>query len=71
SARPAELLGLDAGSFTVGYAADFVLVDTEEIWMVDSGSFYSKGHATPQNGRELTGRVHATFIAGRQVFALP
>ncbi|MCR5723479.1 MAG: dihydroorotase, partial [Treponema sp.] len=47
SARPAELLGLDAGSFTVGYAADFVLVDTEEIWMVDSGSFYSKGHATP------------------------
>lgn len=70
SARPAELLGLDAGSFTVGYDADFVLVDTEEVWIVDSGSFHSKGHSTPQNGKELTGRVHATFIGGRQVFAL-
>lgn len=70
SARPAEILGLDAGSFTVGYDADFVLVDTEETWIVDSGAFYSKGHATPQNGSELTGRVHATFLGGRQVFAL-
>ena len=70
SARPAQLLGLQAGLFAAGYDGDFVLVDTDEVWMVDSGSFYSKGHSTPQNGRELTGRVHATFIGGRQVFAL-
>ena len=70
SARPAELLGLDAGLFKAGCDADFVLVDPDEVWIVDSGSFHSKGRSTPQNGRELVGRVHATFLGGRQVFAL-
>lgn len=68
SDRPAQLLNLEAGRLALGYDADFVLVNPEEQWIVDSDRFYSKGKSTPQNGAELTGRVHATFYGGEKAF---
>lgn len=68
SDAPARLLNLSAGRLKTGYAADFVLVDPHELWTVDSARFLSKGKSTPQNGAKLTGRVHATFHAGKKVF---
>ena len=70
SARPAELLYLNSGTLEVGRNADLVLVDPTERWTVDSSRFFSKGKATPQNGQELIGRVHKTFIGGKEVFSL-
>ena len=68
SAAPARLLGLHKGLLRAGYDADLTIVDPDEEWTVDSSQFYSKGKATPFEGRTLTGRVKYLFIDGRLVF---
>ena len=68
SASPARLLGLHKGLLKAGYDADLTIVDPDEEWIVDSTQFYSKGKATPFEGRTLTGRVKNLFIDGRLVF---
>ena len=67
SAKPARILGLQKGVLKSGYDADLTLVDPEEQWKVDSARFYSKGKATPFEGRILTGAVKGLFIDGRLV----
>ena len=67
SANPARILGLQKGRLKAGYDADLTLLDTEEEWTVDSSLFYSKGKATPFDGKKLTGRVKGLFIDGRLV----
>ena len=68
SAAPARLLGLNKGLLRAGYDADLTIVDPDEEWTVDSSKFYSKGKATPFEGRTLTGKVKFLFIDGRIVF---
>lgn len=67
SARPARLLGLKKGLVKEGYDADLVLLDPDKKWRVDSSRFYSKGKATPLDGKTLTGRVVATIVAGQRI----
>lgn len=68
SAAPARLLGLQKGLLRPGYDADLTLLDPDEEWTVDSSKFYSKGKATPFEGRTVTGKVKFLFIDGRLVF---
>ena len=68
SENPAKLLRLKAGRLKVGYNADLVLVAPDEEWIVNSEKFQSKGKSTPLEGKTLTGKVHATFFGGEQVF---
>ena len=68
SAAPARLLGLQKGLLRSGYDADLTIVDPDEEWVVDSSKFYSKGKATPFEGRTVTGKVKFLFIDGRLVF---
>lgn len=68
SAQPARLLGLQKGVLRPGYDADLTLLDPDEEWTVDSSKFFSKGKATPFEGRTLTGKVKDLFIDGRLVF---
>ncbi len=68
SAAPARLLGLHKGLLKAGYDADLTMLDPDEEWVVDSSKFYSKGKATPFEGRTLTGKVKFLFIDGRLVF---
>ena len=68
SAAPARLLGLQKGLLRSGYDADLTIVDPDEEWVVDSSKFYSKGKATPFEGRTVTGKVKVLFIDGRLVF---
>ena len=68
SAAPARLLGLQKGLLRSGYDADLTIVDPDEEWIVDSTKFYSKGKATPFEGRSFTGKVKYLFIDGRLVF---
>ena len=68
SGNPARILGLHKGQLRAGYDADLTIVDPDEEWIVDSSKFYSKGKATPFEGRTLTGRVKNLFIDGRLVF---
>ena len=68
SAAPARLLGLQKGLLRPGYDADLTMLDPDEEWTVDSSKFYSKGKATPFEGRTVTGKVKFLFIDGRLVF---
>ena len=68
SANPAKLLRLKSGRLKVGYNADLVVVNPDEDWIVNSENFKSKGKSTPLEGKRLTGKVHATFFEGKQVF---
>lgn len=67
SANPARILGLNKGLLQAGYDADLTLVDPDEKWTVNSELFYSKGKATPFEGKTLTGSVKGLFIDGRLV----
>ena len=67
STRPARILGLKKGLVKEGYDADLVLLDPDKKWRVDSSQFYSKGKATPLDGKTLTGRVVATIVAGQRI----
>ena len=67
SGNPARILGLKKGLLKTGYDADLTLIDPDEEWIVDSSKFYSKGKATPFEGKKLTGTVKGLFMAGRLV----
>lgn len=68
SAKPAEILGLKKGLVKEGYDADLVLLDSDKKWRVDSTRFYSKGKATPLDGKSLQGRVMGTMLEGKEIF---
>lgn len=73
SARPARILGLDTGEFPrgrllPGYAADLVLCNPDEAWMVQGDLFRSKGKYTPLEGKNLYGRVCRVYHRGIPVF---
>lgn len=68
SAAPARILGLQKGRIKHGFDADLTIVDPDEEWTVDSSLFFSKGKATPFEGKKLTGKVKNLFIDGRLVF---
>ena len=70
TARPAGLLGSEAGTLSRGAAADLCLFDPERIWQVLSGSLPGRAQNTPFDGRALEGRVLGTFKAGVRVFGV-
>ena len=51
-----------------GAAADVVLFDPEESWIVEPEKMHSKARNTPFKGMTLKGRVKATVLDGRIVY---
>ena len=68
TARPARLLGSDAGTLTKGAPADLCLFHPDSIWQVEAGELPGKAQNTPFDGRALEGRVLGTWKAGKRVF---
>ena len=68
SVNPAKILGIEAGSLSVGSSADIALVDINEQWTVDVDSLHGKSKNTPFKGMTLTGRVKKTLLDGKVVF---
>ena len=66
--KPAELLGLPAGTLAEGAPADLVLFDPEAEWLYDAKKGFSKSANSPWSGQKLRGRVKATYVSGRLVF---
>lgn len=66
--NPAQRFGLlDKGTIAVGYAADVVLVDANETWVVRADESESTQGYSPLEGHELTGRVKHVFMRGHQI----
>ena len=65
--RPAQVLGLEAGSLRPGAAADVTVIDPEAEWTVEAGTFASKAANSPFLGWRLKGIVTDVIVGGRQV----
>ncbi len=71
SSAPARIGRIETGPtaqgrpLAVGEPANVVLVDPAARWVVDPAAGASLSRNTPFAGRELTGRVVATFLRGR------
>jgi len=68
STRPAELLGLQAGTLRPGAPADVIVADIDAPWVLDPAKLKSKCKNTPFDEARLQGRVVRTIVAGRTVF---
>jgi dihydroorotase len=67
SVRPARIgrLGGQGQPLQAGSPAHVVLVDPDARWTVDPTQSASRSRNTPYTGRQLPGRVVATFLRGR------
>jgi dihydroorotase len=68
TARPARLLGVQAGRLAKGASADLCLFHPDRVWQVEAGLLPGKAQNTPFDGRALEGIVLGTWKAGRRVF---
>jgi dihydroorotase len=67
--EPARLLKNDnLGTLRSGAPADITIFDLYKEWIVDPGTFVSKGKNTPLAGSGLRGKVMATIYGGKIVY---
>lgn len=64
---PANILGVPAGTLSVGARADVCIFDPQRTWVVDNKTLVSNCHNTPFYGWEMQGRVTHTLLGGRLV----
>ena len=71
SHRPARIAGLEGHGqpIDVGAPANLTLVDPSASITVDRDASLSLSRNNPWHGRELTGRVVATYLRGKQTYA--
>jgi allantoinase len=68
SAAPARRVGLTGkGRIASGAAADFVVFAPDAAFTVDAEALEHRHPVTPYDGRELTGVVRSTYLAGTPI----
>jgi len=65
---PADIVGIDRGTLSVGAVADVTFIDAEKIATVDVKKSCSKSRNTPFAGWELKGWPVSTLREGRETF---
>lgn len=66
--HPAQILGVECGSLSVGATADVCIFDPKARWTLSADKLVSRGRNTPFLGWEFTGRVTHTLVGGDVVF---
>ncbi|CCW20321.1 Dihydroorotase [Sphingobium indicum BiD32] len=64
SANPARILGVNAGSFAPGGAADLIFVDPDAPWIVDSAKMAAAAGNTPFDRVPVQGRARRIMKGG-------
>ncbi|PHP19871.1 dihydroorotase [Sphingobium sp. IP1] len=65
SANPAKILGVNAGSFAPGSAADLILLDPDAPWIVDSAKMAASAGNTPFDKVPVQGRARRIMKGGQ------
>lgn len=65
TANPARILGINAGTFIQGAAADIILVDPDTPWQVDSNKMAAAAGNTPFDRMPVQGRVRKVMKGGQ------
>jgi dihydroorotase len=68
TAKPAGILGVEAGSVAPGASADLCIFDPDESIRITADTLRSQGKNTPFIGYELPGRVRYTLVGGQVVY---
>lgn len=70
ASAPARFFGIDErkGRLSEGLDADFAVLAGDETWTVRSEALHNLNRYTPLDGRQLTGRVRATWLRGRVAY---
>lgn len=68
SVVPAKILGINAGSISVGSIADMVIFDMNEVWTVRTNKLHGKSRNCVFKDRKLVGRVKYTLLNGKIVY---
>lgn len=67
AANPAKVLGLDAGTLAPGAPADFMLLDWEAPWQIDTDLMVAKAGNTPFDKLPVQGKVLRLFKGGTEL----
>ncbi|MFH1306865.1 MAG: dihydroorotase [Candidatus Micrarchaeota archaeon] len=68
SSGPAECFTIQRkGKIASGYDADFMVVDPQQSWKINSQELFSKAGWSPYEGLTLKGKILGTFVRGEQV----
>lgn len=68
STKPAEILGIDAGTLKIGSPADLVLLDENETWVVDPDKLHGKSKNAVFKHCTLQSKIKMTVLNGQIVF---
>jgi dihydroorotase len=68
--EPSHLLGINAGTLSVGAPADVTLIDPDLEWTVRVDQFESASRNSPFDGWKLKGRAVRTIVGGKTVWKL-
>ena len=70
SRNPANILGMNKGSITIGKDGDLVLVDLNKEVVINKDKFASKGKNTPFDGKKYFGEVVMTIKSGKVIYSI-
>ena len=65
---PARVMGLDAGTLSIGAPADVAIFDPLASWALGLDTWRSQGRNTPYWGQTLQGQIRYTLLGGQCVF---
>lgn len=65
---PAQVIGIDRGTLSVGAVADITVIDPQLEWTLNAEELHSKSKNTPFDGWQLKGAALKTLLAGEVVF---
>ena len=68
--EPRRLLKINAGTLSIGAAADVTLIDPDLEWTVRVDKFESASRNSPFDGWKLKGRAVRTIVGGKTVWEL-